>query len=190
MENYRVIALIGESGCGKDTIMRSVVDAMPSESINEIISCTTRPIREGEVEGVNYYYLTPKKFEYLIETNQMLEYTCFNNWYYGTSLTNLSREIINIGVFNPAGIYALKNNPQVDLTIYRIKTSNKIRLMRQLEREKSPDVDEIIRRYNTDKEDFQNLEKLSPYVELKNNGVLDFSASVQTIVGSLRGPNK
>lgn len=55
---YKIIALIGQAGSGKDTILREVLNQMPE--LNEMISCTTRPKREGEVDGVNYFYLTPE----------------------------------------------------------------------------------------------------------------------------------
>ena len=44
--SYKVIALIGEAGSGKDTMLKEVLKLNPN--FNEIISCTTRPIREGE----------------------------------------------------------------------------------------------------------------------------------------------
>ena len=61
MKKYKIIALIGEAGSGKDTILRSILKK--GFSYHEIISCTTRPPREGEKEGVNYYYLTIEEFE-------------------------------------------------------------------------------------------------------------------------------
>ena len=56
---FKIIALIGEAGSGKDSIMQNILKKRPL-AFNEIISCTTRPMREGEVEGVNYFYLTPE----------------------------------------------------------------------------------------------------------------------------------
>ena len=52
---YKVIALIGEAGSGKDTIMQGILIRCPTQ-FHEIISCTTRPIREGEKDGVNYHF--------------------------------------------------------------------------------------------------------------------------------------
>ena len=56
---YNVVALIGEAGSGKDTLMQRILARKPGY-FNEIISCTTRPMREGEAEGVNYFYFTAK----------------------------------------------------------------------------------------------------------------------------------
>jgi len=101
----------------------------------------------------------------------MLEYTGFNGWFYGTSLDSLSAEKINIGVFNPAGIRSLSQNPEIDLKVFRVKCSDKHRLLRQLNREKNPNVDEIVRRYYADKADFSELE--FEYEEINNEGPSD-----------------
>ena len=54
---YKVIALIGEAGSGKDTIMQGVLKRCPTQ-FHEIISCTTRPIREGKrMELIIIFYL-------------------------------------------------------------------------------------------------------------------------------------
>ena len=111
----------------------------------------------------------------------MLEATEFRGWFYGTSLDALQEDKINIGVFNPAGIEILSADPRVDLVVYRITASPKTRLLRQLQREQNPDVEEIIRRYKTDQMDF--LEADFEYIELKNetsedlNNILSYFVS-------------
>lgn len=178
---YKIIAIIGEAGAGKDTVMREVVKKMPG--LHEIVSCTTRPMREGEKEGVNYFYLTPDEFAGKVLNGEMLEATCFNNWFYGTALQSLDESVINIGVFNPAGIEALLESPVVDVTVYRVCASEKNRLLRQLNREENPNVREIIRRFKADDEDFFDLE--FEYVELKNDTYDDFERAVKMIVCQL-----
>lgn len=71
---YKVIALFGKAGSGKDSIMREVVRQRPP-LFHEIVNCTTRPKREGEKDGANYYYLSVKEFTDLIEENKILEYS-------------------------------------------------------------------------------------------------------------------
>ena len=180
---YKIIALIGEAGTGKDTLMKEIIKKTPS--LHEIISCTTRPMREGEVDGVNYHFLTLEQFTGQVLRNEMLESTNFNNWFYGTSLQSLDKDKINIGVFNPAGIKSMLNHPEVDLQVYRVFCADKIRLIRQLNREKNPDVDEIIRRYGTDKADFANLD--FEYEEIYNEYPSDlelYSYSLPAAAGS------
>lgn len=152
---YNIIALMGQAGTGKDTILKKILATYP-EKFNEIISCTTRPMREGEAEGVNYFYLTEEQFADKILNNEMLE-ASLHHWYYGTSYDTLRSDVINIGVFNPEGIYSLLESKDVNLKVFYIRATDKTRLLRQLNREKDPDVDEIIRRYGTDKIDFVDL---------------------------------
>ena len=176
---YKIIALIGEAGCGKDTILKEVLAAAPT-TFNEIISCTTRPPREGEVDGVNYFFIDAEEFAYKVLNYEMIEATSFNDWFYGTSYDALRSDVPNIGVFNPDGIRALQGRPDIELTVYKVVCTDKIRLLRQLSRENDPNVDEIVRRYKTDKEDFFDLE--FEYIELPNEINLDLSLAVKQIV--------
>ena len=98
---YKILAVIGESGSGKDTIVKEVVRKQP---LHKIIPCTSRPIRENEIDGVNYHFYTIEDFQEKIEKGEILEHAVFNNWYYGTSFDSLSEEKINIGAFNPSAV--------------------------------------------------------------------------------------
>ena len=179
---FKIVALIGEAGSGKDTIMQRILALSPL-AFNEIISCTTRPMREGEIEGVNYFYLTPEEFAGKVLNGEMLEATSFNDWFYGTSYDSLRSDCINIGVFNPDGIRAMSGIPGVEVEVFRIVCSDKIRLLRQLNREENPNVDEIVRRYKADKEDFFDLEFY--YCENENNDEEDLLLAPYAILSSL-----
>ena len=74
---YKLIMLIDKAGSGKDTILREVVKQSPY--VHEIVSCTTRPPRDGEVDGINYHFLTGEQFGKKVLQNEMLEATCFND---------------------------------------------------------------------------------------------------------------
>ena len=178
---YKIIALVGEAGSGKDTIMRNVLKVRPG--LHEIVSCTTRPMREGEQEGVNYFYLTKEAFAEKVLNGEMFEATSFNGWFYGTAKQSMDETVVNIGVFNPEGIEALLESNEVDVTVYYVRATDKNRLLRQLNRENNPDVDEIIRRFKADREDFYELD--FNYIELPNNTLDDMDAAVRMILGQL-----
>ena len=154
MSKYKVIAICGKSASGKDTLLRYTI--MNYMWLHKIINCTTRPPRENEIDGKNYHFLSLEEFAHkdAIE-GKMIEVTKFREWYYGTSIEDLSLDEINIGVFNPAGIYALMQREDVDLYVVQVVASDKTRLLRSLTREDNPDVDEIVRRYLADREDFE-----------------------------------
>lgn len=177
----KVIALMGKAGSGKDTILTLLTHSYPNE-YNEIVSCTTRPPREGEIDGVNYHFLTLHEFTQKEINNDMLETTIFNEWHYGTALSSLSTDKINIGVFNPAGVRSLLKNELIDLTIYYIQTSDKERLIRQLLREQEPDVHEIIRRFAADEADFSDLSDME-YQLITNQKQEDIPLAINLITG-------
>ena len=77
-----MVILSAPSGCGKDTVFHEILNIR--NDVKESISATTRQPRTGEVDGVNYFFLTKDKFEEMIENNEFLEYASYNNCYYGT----------------------------------------------------------------------------------------------------------
>lgn len=177
----KIVALMGEAGSGKDTILHRIMEKYPSY-FNEIISCTTRPPRQGEKEGVNYHFLSVEDFIRKILNGDMLEATEFNGWHYGTDSQSLTIDKINIGVFNPEGVRCLQEDENIELYVFYVRAAGKQRLLRQLNREENPDVDEIIRRYKADTEDFSFLNDIK-YITLQNNTLDDIDIAVDTISG-------
>lgn len=164
-EKYQVIALYGASGAGKDTILKWIVSHYPK--INSIVSCTTRPPREGEVDGVDYHFITEEQMVDQIMNGEMLEATEFRGWFYGTQASALRTDMINIGVFNPAGLSALEENKEIALLKIYVTASDKTRLLRCLNREENPNVDEIVRRYQTDQKDIREYQNESKEEDLR-----------------------
>lgn len=179
MKKYNIVAFIGPAGAGKDTVMRKVVEACPN--LHEIVSCTTRPMRQGEVHGVNYFYMKPEEFSDKVLHGEMLEASCFNDWFYGTGYESLRSDCINIGVFNPEGIESLLAHPDVDVKVFYVRASDKNRMLRQLYREDDPDVMEIIRRFRADLIDFEDID--FPHEEIQNNSIEDLENAVAYISG-------
>ena len=160
MENkYKIVALFGPAGSGKDYIQKQAMKTMFGKKwLHEIISCTTRPPREGEKDGIDYHFIpTAEEFLSWDNMHKWLEFTQFRGWWYGTSIDHLSFDKINIGVFNCQGVESILADPQCEVLPIYIHTYDKLRLMRQLVREVNPDCYEICRRFQTDKEDFLNL---------------------------------
>ena len=83
--------------------------------------------------------------------------------------------------FNPEGVEILQSNPEIDIDVVYITARDKVRLMRQLQREDNPDCDEIVRRYGTDKKDFSNsrIKEIAPDYVFSNNGDTDLKATIE-----------
>ncbi len=157
MNKKIIVALFGAAGAGKDSIQKEIVKQSP-DLFHEIISSTTRPKREYEHDGIDYHFITDKQSEEYIQNNQYIEYAEFRGWRYGTLKDSIFPGVINIGVFNVAGVKQLLKLPYEEYIIIPIfiKCSDKERLLRQLNREEHPDCAEICRRFGTDKEDLKH----------------------------------
>ena len=176
MENkYQVIALIGKAGAGKDSIQHTTCKLHPL-MFHPIVSCTTRPAREGEIEGVNYRFISINDFTRKVLNGDMLEATEFRDWFYGTTLDSLAKDRLNIGVFNPAGVEALLEDPRLNVIVFEVVAPDKQRLMRYLHREDNPDCAEMCRRYFTDEKDFADLDFDRRIIENFDGASLDLLA--------------
>lgn len=184
MDKYKIIAVMGQAGAGKDSFVNAIIKGNYLSLAKPIISCTTRPIRENEQDGVNYHYLTNEEFAEQVVSGEMLEATVFNNWCYGTSTKNLDKNAINLGVFNPEGVEILRGYDNIDLIVIYIVADDKVRLLRQLNREEHPDCNEIVRRFGTDKQDFRKtrIDNISPDFVIENNGEQDIDTLARNFI--------
>ena len=184
MGKYKIIAVMGQAGAGKDSFVNAIIKGNYLSLAKPIISCTTRPIRENEQDGVNYHYLTNEEFAEQVVNGEMLEATVFNNWCYGTSTKNLDKNAINLGVFNPEAVEILRGYDNIDLIVIYIVADDKVRLLRQLNREEHPDCNEIVRRFGTDKQDFREtrINSISPDFVIENNGEQDIDTLARNFI--------
>lgn len=154
MDKYKIIALYGESGSGKDTLLQEAIKIY-EDKIHKIVGSTTRPPREGEKDGVAYHFLTNEEFAIQVLNCSMFEAATFRGWYYGTNINDLDITKINIGVFNTSSLDIILNDKRFEVIPIYIEVSAKERIIRTLNREDNPDINEIFRRYQTDTQDFK-----------------------------------
>ena len=158
---YKVIAIIGQSGSGKDTVLSKVLETYGNK-FNKLIPFTTRPKRPKEVDGENYHFISNKKEKESIMVSE------YNNWFYGYNKKDFLEDKINIGVFNLKQIEWMlsSENKIIELVaIYRIVASDYTILIRGLDRDKE-NAAEMVRRFIADKEEFSKIN--FPYFELIN----------------------
>ncbi len=82
MSRGKLVIVSGFSGAGKGTIMKELIAGKSNYALS--VSATTRSPRNGEVEGVSYFYKTREEFEKMIENDEFLEYALYVGNYYGT----------------------------------------------------------------------------------------------------------
>lgn len=157
MDKVKVIALYGKSGAGKDTVKRIMLDLLPDA--NDIIKFTTRPPRDYEVNGKDYYFISQDGFESMIMSDLMLEVTFFNNWLYGSSTLSLKRDKINIGVFDLHGLASILEDNRLEVIPVEIFSTDKILLTRSINRVNG-NYREICRRFMADQDDWEKYKSL------------------------------
>ncbi|MDD6160139.1 MAG: guanylate kinase [Oscillospiraceae bacterium] len=87
----KLIVISGPSGVGKSTVLKRVMEQY--DNLQFSVSATTRPIRPGEVDGVNYIFLNHDQFRQLIEEDQLLEYAEYVGNFYGTPVAPLEKAL-------------------------------------------------------------------------------------------------
>ena len=91
-ERGLLVVISGPSGVGKGTVRKALFE-LEGHDLVYSISMTTRPPREGEVDGEDYYFVTKEEFEKRIQEDQFLEYAEFVNHYYGTPKDKVDEQI-------------------------------------------------------------------------------------------------
>lgn len=91
MNKGMLVVFSAPSGCGKDTVFKELCKIR--DDVVESVSATTRKPREGEIDGVNYFFVTAEKFEEMIANGGLLEYAQYNNCYYGTPVEGVNKAI-------------------------------------------------------------------------------------------------
>ncbi len=86
-----ILVVSGPSGAGKSTLINAMMKDLGDCYFS--ISTTTRPMREGEVDGVHYHFVTKEEFEKDIQEGHFLEYALVHSNYYGTSLKPVKKAL-------------------------------------------------------------------------------------------------
>lgn len=162
-----ILILCGKAASGKDTLKRYIVEALELSGIefNNVVNTTTRPPREGEVDGVNYHFCSAEEMTKKILNDEMAEAVLFNDWVYGTENKALSEDKLNVGIFNLEGIEALRQNPNHNIFAVYLDVEDSVRLIRYLNRENmtKEKINEMFRRYKADEIDFADVDNLVDY---------------------------
>ena len=87
----KLFVISGASGVGKSTVLAQVMDAR--KDLRFSVSATTRAMRDGEVDGESYYFVSKDKFLDMIEKHEFLEYDAHMDNYYGTPKGQLEEKL-------------------------------------------------------------------------------------------------
>ena len=182
-KKHKIIILTGQSGSGKSTIAKKLV----KNHFKPIVTNTTRPPREGEVNGVDYNFISDYDFHSLIATEDMIEWRKYNTalgiWYYGSDARNINldkNDYVIILTLDGVESY-IKYFGAENCIVFYIDCPKYIREKRAKERG-SFNREEWERRLVADKADFP-MEKV---IKLCNFKIANYNRPIHEIIGEIK----
>lgn len=157
-----MIILIGPSASGKTEIAKYLISKY---SFKKFVTTTTRKPRVGEINDVDYHFISKGKFEELVNNNKFIEYVNYNDNFYGTTLEEIDDH--KVLILEPKGLIAFKkiNNPKI-ISFY-IDANSETRKERMILRQDDPQ--DIIKRLKNDDTYFEDAKKEASFIIENNN---------------------
>lgn len=190
----KIFYIMGKSASGKDTIYKELIEKMPK--FHSIVPYTTRPMREGEKDGVEYFFVDQERFDEMMDEEKIIEFRSYNTkcgiWTYFTADDGQ----VNLDASDYLGIGTLESyvkmreyyGEEALCPIY-IEVEDGERLARALNRERSqktPRYEEMCRRFLADQEDFSE-EKIAAAGIKKRFQNIDLEKCVEEIAQYIKG---
>lgn len=158
-----MIILVGESASGKSTIEKILADEY---GYKRTVSYTTRPPREGEVNGIDYHFISEDEYTEKFNSGYFVETGAYNGWFYGTTREQYDEN--TVCVLTPHGLRQIKKNfGENNISTFYIKVPRRDRLIKILQR--GDNVDEAIRRNQSDVGQYDGIEDEVDFVIENDN---------------------
>ena len=192
----KIYCVMGKSSSGKDTVYKKLKEQY--KEFRLIVPYTTRPIREGEKDGVEYYFVDPEQFRAMKEDGKVIESRSYNTkcgiWTYFTAddgqIDLSAADYLLIGTL--VSYQALREyfGEEAIVPVY-LEVEDGLRLARALERERrqeKPKYAEMCRRFLADEEDFseENLIKSGITERFGNEDFTECLNKIQSYLEEIR----
>ena len=165
-----MIILVGASATGKSVVAKQLFEKY---KIKKVVTYTTRPMRDGEVNHIDYHFVSKDDFINKMNNDYFIETASYNNNYYGTAYEDISKDKVLIVEPNGANVYYDKLNDKV--AIYYLQASEAMRKERMQTRGDS--LDNINKRLKSDEEyfDFSKFNHIDLVVKTEDKTVEEVS---------------
>ena len=166
-----LIVISGPSGSGKDSVCERLKEYNDNFWVS--ISCTTRKPRQGEEDGINYFFIDKECFENKIKKDEFLEYAVYNNNYYGTPKDKindyLNKGIDVILVIEVQGALKIKHKVPEAIFIFLMPPTMRD-LVYRLKKRGTESNDKIVERF---KKAYKEINEVNKYNYVVVNDDLD-----------------
>jgi len=157
IDNMETLFIIfGRSAVGKTTIARKLKDKY-GDRIHEALSVTTRNPRPGEIEGIDYHFISVEEFKEDLNRDNFVESIEYNGNYYGLMKTVFDESKVNIAIIEPNGLKQVKEKlkDRFKIVVIKIEENDDTLSERLVKRGDAPEIRE--KRINGDKTHFANI---------------------------------
>lgn len=179
-----MIIIMGRAGTGKTSLVNELVN----RGYEKIKTCTTRPIRPGEEDGVDYFFMSDEQFRKYMNNGVFAEIKRYETtdgvWWYGTPKVDLlgsyDKSVI---ILTPDGVRSVKplldsNNVDYKVILLGAKAS----LIKRRMVQRGDDMDEVIRRLQADETDFEDCSDIADYVISNDSSITELADKVENIL--------
>lgn len=146
---HKRIILVGRAASGKDYIRKK----FEARGFRYAVSYTTRPPREGEIDGVDYIFISQEEAQEMIENDDFYEYVEFNGWIYGTTRDQFDED--HVFIMTPSGLAHVDEDSRKKSFVIFIDIDEAVRRERMATR--NMPGDSVDRRIEADRKDFENF---------------------------------
>lgn len=155
-----MIVLAGASASGKTEVAKVLAKKY---GITKIVTTTTREKRKGEVNGVDYFFVSKEEFEKMILDDRFVEYTLYNGQMYGSTKDQIAND--KCVVIDPAGLRSYINLNNKDIVTFYLEADEETRHKRMILR--GDDAEKIKSRIENDRIAFKkkNIAKVDYVID-------------------------
>lgn len=180
--NFDSLIITGPIGSDKSIVVNEIIKEFPN-TFYYSVSHTTRPIYPGEELGLDYYFISNKEFETMIQNNEFIEFIKVDNYYYGTSKQELQKAkiqnkicLFDLDINGAKAIKSIPNYKSISIYIVPFNLTNLERRMKS----RGDSINDINKRLNKARKDIHNI----------NISLYDKTISIRNLEESLLSINK
>ena len=179
--------VLGKTCSGKTAVVRELCKKY---NYSKIVTYTTRPMRNGEKDGVDYNFIDDETFQHYRDLGKFSEYKSYNvangqTWWYGSMLDNLDEDKDYLIILTPKGLRDIQGQIGNFASIYLYANHNTIQ--KRLAK-RGDDSNEALRRISHDEEDFKGVENMVNRIVYNNldNSFYDVVQRLNYVIQKLK----
>lgn len=162
-----MFVICGKSASGKDTLAKELI----ARGYKRVVTYTTRPPRDGEIDGVEYHFISNEQFQEKLENHEFAEYhvyyTEFGDWYYGSATNDYVDDPNLFIILTPSGVRMIKE--ELDFCPHVIYLFANLAAIQRRLKLRGDNPDEAKRRIETDLNDFKGFETEADRIVYNND---------------------